>query len=530
MKKSENGRSILEIIFVLFIITLILLAGLYLWDQQKAEIKAHAVTERLVTIKNNRRLSMQAHSEERMPRNEKGPHNTEFSVENGINQQNSDWFWITIKTEDASLCAFLNEANVGADKIDDFCEKEGATTFYFKKNPQKTTANTPEKNFQPQSCPENSICDKDLNTIGCEENYFLYNFSCLACPENSIECTDNNFECSEGYYKKDNTCQPCDESIPECNPDENNTSSGSDSNGSSSSSSSSDPCKDINCGRHGTCKKGVCICSDNYYGEHCEISPWVCKNGGTWNTTTYECECINGYTGVTCDVLNPCFNVNCGTHGTCSDGACICTDNYYGENCENAPLTCLNGGRWNATTLTCDCAQGFGGETCQSKCEDLGFTTCTTIAGCYPVQWILGATSACYSSLESAQAACSPYTLSERNDEGYHACIDDGYDGGNSTQTTFTCDSSSYTNSVSDNQGNLHGYCTPRVGGCKVYDTPVSADNWLQLCNVTVPDGNYVCSGDIYDSNGNFVRKCGMCLETIGATIESVCDLKSPVM
>ena len=367
MKKSENGRSILEIIFVLFIITLILLAGLYLWDQQKAEIKAHAVTERLVTIKNNRRLSMQAHSEERMPRKEKGPHNTEFSVENGIDQQNSDWFWVTIKTEDTSLCAFLNEANVGADKIDDFCEKEGTTTFYFKKNPQKTTANTPEKNFQPQSCPANSICDKDLNTIGCEENYFLYNFNCLACPENSIECTDNNFECSEGYYKKDNTCQSCDESIPECNPDKNNTSSGSGSSGSSSSSSSSNPCKDINCGRHGTCKKGVCICSDNYYGEHCEISPWVCKNGGRWNTTTYECECINGYTGVTCDVLNPCFNVNCGTHGTCSDGACICTDNYYGENCENAPLACQNGGSWNTTTHQCDCPNGYSGNTCGIK-------------------------------------------------------------------------------------------------------------------------------------------------------------------
>jgi type II secretory pathway pseudopilin PulG len=378
MKKSENGRSILEIIFVLFIITLILLAGLYLWDQQKAEVKAHAVTERLVTIKNNRRLSMQAHSEERMPRNEKGPHNTEFSVENGIDQQNSDWFWVTIKTEDTSLCAFLNEANVGADKIDDFCEKEGATTFYFKKNPQKTTTNTPEKNFQPQSCPANSICDKDLNTIGCEENYFLYNFNCLACPENSIECTNNNFECSEGYYKKDNTCQPCDGSIPECNPDENSSSSGSGSSGSNSSSSSSDPCKDINCGRHGTCKKGVCICSDNYYGEHCEISPWVCKNGGKWNTITYECECINGYTGVTCDVLNPCFNVNCGTHGTCSDGACICTDNYYGENCENAPLACQNGGSWNTTTHQCDCATGYTGNTCLEK--ESG--TCTSYLDC----------------------------------------------------------------------------------------------------------------------------------------------------
>ena len=383
MKKSENGRSILEIIFVLFIITLILLAGFYLWDQQKAEVKAHAVTERLVTIKNNRRLSMQAHSEERMPRKEKGPHNTEFSVENGIDQQNSDWFWVTIKTEDTSLCAFLNEANVGADKIDDFCEKEGTTTFYFKKNPQKTTANTPEKNFQPQSCPANSICDKDLNTIGCEENYFLYNFNCLACPENSIECTDNNFECSEGYYKKDNTCQPCDGSIPECNPEENNTSSGSGSSGSSSSSSSSDPCKDINCGRHGTCKKGVCICSDNYYGEHCEISPWVCKNGGKWNTTTYECECINGYTGVTCDVLNPCFNVNCGTHGTCSDGACICTDNYYGENCENAPLACQNGGSWNTTTHQCDCPNGYSGNTCGIKdpCLDVNCGAHGTCSG-----------------------------------------------------------------------------------------------------------------------------------------------------
>jgi hypothetical protein len=291
-------------------------------------------------------------------------------------------------------------------------------------------------------------------------------------------------------------------------------------------SNESGACGPSNClkctnGKTAVCSKygPTCFCADSSIGE-------------TWDCHDFDCiKCSADQGKATCDKLketcscapDPCAGIDCGEHGTCSNGACVCTDDYYGENCETAPLTCLNGGRWNATTLTCDCAQGWGGETCQSKCEDLGFMTCTTIAGCYPVQWILGATSSCYSSLESAQAACSPYTLSERNDKGYYTCIDDGWDGGNSTQTTFTCDSSSYLNPVSDNQGNTSGHCHEM--GCKVYDTPVKADNWLQLCDVTVPDGYYVYSvGKIYDSNGNFIDTCGMKKANVGPTIESVCE------
>lgn len=35
-----------------------------------------------------------------------------------------------------------------------------------------------------------------------------------------------------------------------------------------------------------------------------------------------------------------CVNVDCGTHGSCVDGNCICTDGYTGDQCETPPNTC----------------------------------------------------------------------------------------------------------------------------------------------------------------------------------------------
>ena len=47
-----------------------------------------------------------------------------------------------------------------------------------------------------------------------------------------------------------------------------------------------DPCKDVDCGAHGSCFGGNCVCSAGYSGEHCET--------------------------------HPCHGVDCGRHGTCT--------------------------------------------------------------------------------------------------------------------------------------------------------------------------------------------------------------------
>eukprot|EP01050_Picozoa_sp_SAG11_P007859 SAG11_NODE_667_length_7841_cov_19.517954_3_plen_521_part_00 len=64
-----------------------------------------------------------------------------------------------------------------------------------------------------------------------------------------------------------------------------------------------DPCFDVDCGEHGSC------------------------DGGT-------CQCEQGYSRETCDVFDPCASVDCGGHGSCVGGVCQCEDQYSGSVCE----------------------------------------------------------------------------------------------------------------------------------------------------------------------------------------------------
>ncbi len=99
------------------------------------------------------------------------------------------------------------------------------------------------------------------------------------------------------------------------------TSSGSGSGSSGSGSGSGtdpDACDGIDCGLHGTCTNGVCDCTDGYTGIDCSIPP------------------------------DPCAGIDCGAHGTCQNGSCVCSDGYTGETCQEPPTCsqstdCLSG-------------------------------------------------------------------------------------------------------------------------------------------------------------------------------------------
>ena len=79
---------------------------------------------------------------------------------------------------------------------------------------------------------------------------------------------------------------------------------------------------------------------------------------------------------------DPCDNITCNGHGSCSDGACTCTDNYYGENCENAPLSCQNGGTWDTEGHECNCVNGYSGNVCQTEPDQCYDVTCGSGASC----------------------------------------------------------------------------------------------------------------------------------------------------
>ena len=57
----------------------------------------------------------------------------------------------------------------------------------------------------------------------------------------------------------------------------------------------------------------------------------------------------------------------CNGHGSYNGTTCTCTDNYYGDTCENAPLTCEHGS-WDTTNHFCDCDRtGYDGDRCQNE-------------------------------------------------------------------------------------------------------------------------------------------------------------------
>ena len=87
------------------------------------------------------------------------------------------------------------------------------------------------------------------------------------------------------------------------------SSGGESSGGSGSSGSGGDTTCDVDCGLHGTCTNGVCDCTDGYTGIDCSIPP------------------------------DPCAGIDCGAHGTCQNGSCVCSDGYTGETCQEPP-TC----------------------------------------------------------------------------------------------------------------------------------------------------------------------------------------------
>jgi hypothetical protein len=108
-----------------------------------------------------------------------------------------------------------------------------------------------------------------------------------------------------------------------------------------------DKCAGVDCGDHGGCQNGQCICKDNYTGSKCNVPPTTdpcagvdcgdhggCQNG--------QCICKDNYTGSKCNVpptTDPCAGVDCGDHGGCQNGQCICKDNYTGSKCNVPPTT-----------------------------------------------------------------------------------------------------------------------------------------------------------------------------------------------
>ncbi|KAG7208524.1 hypothetical protein KM043_014743 [Ampulex compressa] len=138
-----------------------------------------------------------------------------------------------------------------------------------------------------------------------------------------------------------------------------------------------------------------CYCIDGYTGINCEIN-WddcwsdPCLNGGTCNdaVAAYNCTCAEGFVGVNCEQrYSECSNQPCLNNGTCLDYdgfTCQCPDGYSGDYCEiDASVCndtiCKNSGECvegPGFSFFCRCPEGWTGRVCEQDVDECVASPC----------------------------------------------------------------------------------------------------------------------------------------------------------
>ncbi|CAF1215031.1 unnamed protein product [Adineta steineri] len=132
---------------------------------------------------------------------------------------------------------------------------------------------------------------------------------------------------------------------------------------------------------NGICTATGCKCrSNSTHGSDCSqracgTSGLICHNGGSC-TDNKHCQCLHGWTGVTCTGRQCpgfknliCSATTCPTVGHAP--VCQCPANSKGNDCSgitcgNKGLACYNSGTCNTSSSTCSCLAGFGGADCRA--------------------------------------------------------------------------------------------------------------------------------------------------------------------
>ena len=167
------------------------------------------------------------------------------------------------------------------------------------------------------------------------------------------------------------------------------------------------------CQNGATCNIGVeeqytCDCdaitsptNQKFWGEHCENENPCTKNNPCLNGSTcipgqqdeYTCDCIDeDNTDPHCqnpcdrDVFNPCLNNGICTQNTINGDEikCTCVDNFFGDNCENAPICSISnpcGDHGDCENLpegehNCNCHKDWFGKSCKINPCDPDQTIC----------------------------------------------------------------------------------------------------------------------------------------------------------
>ncbi|XP_025158440.1 protein eyes shut [Harpegnathos saltator] len=128
-------------------------------------------------------------------------------------------------------------------------------------------------------------------------------------------------------------------------------------------------------------------------GSDCSGDPCMYGICSDNKNSTYSCYCIDGYTGISCEInWDECWSNPCLNGGTCNDGIasynCTCTDGFVGVNCEQKYSECSNHPCLNNGTcvdydgFTCQCPDGYSGDYCEIDASVCNETICKNSGEC----------------------------------------------------------------------------------------------------------------------------------------------------
>ncbi|KAF8564798.1 hypothetical protein P879_02209 [Paragonimus westermani] len=129
----------------------------------------------------------------------------------------------------------------------------------------------------------------------------------------------------------------------------------------------------------------------NSQATDCHAIP--CRNGGTCvgTLTNWTCVCTQGYTGLRCEIWDPCLNSPCQPHSQCISNnldqyRCLCRSGWTGTNCEvdvdecsvDPPSPCEHGGICVNLpgSYACQCQPGFTGTRCEIDVAECANSPC----------------------------------------------------------------------------------------------------------------------------------------------------------
>ena len=135
----------------------------------------------------------------------------------------------------------------------------------------------------------------------------------------------------------------------------------------------SDAERALECGGHGECHGGICVCHPGYTGSACEqpACPYDCMQKGACllvdRGSRAVCACDTSHVGADCSA-RACLR-NCSGVGYCSAAlgfTCVCPPGYAGDDCGRRACasTCVEPRGRCAPDGTCHCAAGWLGEHC----------------------------------------------------------------------------------------------------------------------------------------------------------------------